>query len=629
MKKRIPSKAKSPLVSNPQLHRLLARNSSSTRSGGQPLAVDRRAFLNVYELFTKGELIEADPAIDHLLLTHPDDRYCLNLKAVIAASLHRVEIAESIWKRVLQRHPDDVEALSNLGTLYQAAGQLGAAEFHLKQALVLNPQHFNSHLNLGNVYLAQCSYDEAILSYKKALLLNPQFAQAHFNIGNALREKMLFLEAHAAYARALEIDPAHYGARSNLLFTHHYLPNFDPAENKRQAEILASTLTANTSPTGPQSLAVVEAVGVRPLRIGFVSADLRTHPVGFFLRDVIGHLANKQVQLFAYSNSRVCDTLTDELKPVFAKWNYVIDISDTALAQLIIGDHIDILIDLSGHSAGNRLACLAARLAPIQMSWLGYFSTTGLSTIDYVIADPYCLPDEDGSYFTEKILRMPHSRYCFSPLTQYLSDRRPPSSRQEGVVFGCFQSIDKINGRVLKCWAQILATAYDARLRLQARQFDHSSSRTIFVEQLQLHGLAPERVELVGNMKYEDYLQSYSEVDLLLDTFPYPGGTTSAEAIWMGVPTLTLATPGMLGRQGAAIMSNVGLSHWVCHSEAEYVAQAISLARREGPLWSEIASLRAQSPERVRTYPLFDAPRFANDLNYLLQSLWQDIGSKM
>lgn len=583
---------------------------------------DRQVFLRAYGLFGQGELQQADGCLDQLLAIHPKQRDCINLKAAIAASLHHMDVAERLWTQLVEINDRDVEILSNLGCLFQQTGRYAQAERYLKQAVAVDPLHANSYLNLGSLYATQRRHQESIENCRAALTINPQLAHAEFNMGTAWQGQFMFAQAHAAYERALSIDPNHYGARSNLIFTQHYLDTFDPQENKRHASLLGARLAALAPTVAP--LAAPDGDLKRPLRIGFVSADLRTHPVGYFLRDLLPHLAQKNLQLVAYASSRTHDALSDSLALSFTNWRPVIDWSDAALAAQIVADRIDILIDLSGHSAGNRLSCLAARLAPIQMSWLGYFSTTGVPNMDYVIADPHSVPLEEAHFFTEKIARLPHSRYCFSPLVQRLAEVSLPSERREGVTFGCFQTLAKINDRVLGCWSKILAAVSSARLRVQTLDLDHAGTRAIFVAQLQRHGIALDRVDLVGAMPYDAYLQSYSQVDVLLDTFPYPGGTTTVEALWLGVPTLTLAQPGMLGRQGAAIMSSAGLERWVVPSEMAYVIHAIALARRHGPLWPQVAALRNAAPRHVQHCPLFDAPRFAADLDAQFRTLWRE-----
>lgn len=330
-----------------------------------------------------------------------------------------------------------------------------------------------------------------------------------------------------------------------------------------------------------------------------------------------------EVTLFAYANSRVYDRMSERLRPAFEVWRQVVDWSNGELMQSIVADRIDVLMDLAGHTKGNRLDCFVRRLAPVQMTWLGYFSTTGLSGIDYVLADPVCLPPGEEIFFTEKVLRLPATRYCFSPLATALADRSLPSSRQDPVTFGCYQTLAKINAGVLRAWSQILAAAPHARLKIRSAQLDQPEVLAGFRARLQEQGLPLERIDTLPPLGYGDYLQSHCEIDVLLDTFPYPGGTTTAEALYLGVPTISLARPGMLGRQGEAILKNGGLGHWVCADEAGYVALAAAIGRRESPLLAEAAAVRLQAPAHVEGSALYDAGRFARDWVDALRSAWK------
>jgi predicted O-linked N-acetylglucosamine transferase (SPINDLY family) len=334
-------------------------------------------------------------------------------------------------------------------------------------------------------------------------------------------------------------------------------------------------------------------------------------------------VASGELRLLAYANDPTSDELTQRIRPVFEAWHTVDLWTDERLAAQIRSDGVDILVDLSGRTAGNRLPVFAAKPAPLQVSWLGYFASTGLPQMDAILADPVCVPEDEESLYVEQVLRLPHTRLCMSPPEAAPEPSAPPILSNGFITFGSYQTLSKINSGVLAAWALILAACPLARLRLQAPQFSDAGQLARFGERLQAAGIDVARVDLLPPVSRAQYLASYSQVDILLDTFPYPGGTTTAEALWMGVPTLTLAMPGMLGRQGQAMLSNLGLHDWVTHSEADYVAQAVAWGQGGDQVAKRLQSLRQQMRSQAASSPLFDAPRFARDWWAALQDLWR------
>jgi predicted O-linked N-acetylglucosamine transferase (SPINDLY family) len=346
------------------------------------------------------------------------------------------------------------------------------------------------------------------------------------------------------------------------------------------------------------------------------------------LRDVLLALASTAVasgelRLLAYANDPTSDELTESIRPVFEAWHTVDLWTDERLAAQIRSDGVDILVDLSGRTAGNRLPVFAAKPAPLQVSWLGYFASTGLPQMDAILADPVCVPEGEESLYVEQVVRLPHTRLCMSPPVAAPGPSAPPVLSNGFITFGCYQTLPKINAGVLAAWAHILTSCPQARLRLQAPQFRDAGQLARFGERLRAAGIDAARVDLLPPVSRAQYLDSYSQVDILLDTFPYPGGTTTAEALWMGVPTLTLAMPGMLGRQGQAMLCNLGLHDWVTHNEADYVAQAVAWGQGGDQVAERLQSLRQQVRSQAASSPLFDAPRFARDWWAAMQGLWR------
>jgi len=355
------------------------------------------------------------------------------------------------------------------------------------------------------------------------------------------------------------------------------------------------------------------------LRVGLVSGDLRRHPVGYFLDGLLAHLVGGRIELFAYPTNHASDVLTERLRERCAAWRPLYGLSDAAAAQLIHDGGVHVLVDLSGHTAHNRLPVFAFKPAPVQVTWLGYFATTGVSEIDYLLADPVSVPPEDRAHFSEEIWYLPDTRMCFTPPQDAPAVAPPPALVNGFVTFGSFQNLAKLNDDVFALWARVLSALPDSRLRVQTEQLADASVRQRLLQRLKALAIDEERVSLHGMQLRETYLAAHREVDLILDTFPFPGGTTTCEALYMGVPTLTLAGDRLIGRQGASLLAAAGLGEWVARSPEQFVAQAIARARDLAAL----AALRTGLRSQVLASPLFDAPRFARHLEDALWSMWR------
>jgi predicted O-linked N-acetylglucosamine transferase (SPINDLY family) len=359
------------------------------------------------------------------------------------------------------------------------------------------------------------------------------------------------------------------------------------------------------------------------LRVGFVSGDLRSHTVGYFAEGLLGALAKTAsgaVEIHGYSAHWVNDAVTERIKAACRGWHSAVGLSDERLAQQIRDDRIDILIDLSGHTAHNRLPMFAWKPAPVQATWLGYLATTGVAAIDYVIADQWTLPQSQGGSFTEQIWHLPECYLCFTPPDVQAEVTPLPALAHGHVTFGSFNNLTKINDDVVALWARLLAAVPDGRLFLKAKQIDAPSVRQSVAERFGAHGIAAARLTFAGFAARTDYLAPYQGVDIALDPFPYPGITTTLESLWMGVPVLTLAGESFLARQGVGLLTNAGLPEWIARDRDDYVARAVAHA---GDV-QRLAALRAGLRNQVSASPLFDAERFAGHLAAALRGMWQE-----
>lgn len=542
-----------------------------------------------------------------------------NLAAVLLAQHGRMAEAVVIWQRLLALEPSNPGLLANLGRACWVLQRKQQALEYFSQAVALQPGDPLALLNMGAIHQSENQYAQALSWYERVLAIDPRHLQALFNSAQANADMGRFERAHELYRRVLAIDPTHVISQAQLIFTQHYLERPEPAQLSMLARRLGAQYAALTT---PYSTWPVTYEPDRPLRIGILSADLRDHPVGYFIEGLLGHSSGEAVTWIAYANQGSRTTLTDRLAPVFSAWHEVVHWSDEKLTTQIREDRIDILLDLSGMSSGHRLAVLARQPAPVQVSWLGYFGTTGLPAIQAVIADPVCVPPSEEHWFSERVWRMPSTRYCFTPPQQAPVVAALPALRLGEITFGCFQVLPKINNRVIKAWVRIAQRTSRARWKIRCGSKSTEEERLALAQRLIAAGMPAERFRVEAGLPRSNYFASYSEIDLALDTFPYPGGTTTAEALWMGVPTLTLSTPGMLGRQGEQIMTAAGLSDWVCFDEDTYVERAVALADSQS--WPKLANLRRDLREKVAGSPLFDNARFAREWHALVREIWRD-----
>lgn len=532
--------------------------------------------------------------------------------------LGRCAEAIASYRRALQLQPDLVDGYFNLGIALKDAGQLQEAVASYRQVLQRKPDHVGAHCNLGLVLKDLGQYDEAVASLRRALALQADLADAHNNLGNLLKDLGRLDEAVASFRQALVCRPEFAEAHSNLIFTLNYVPGQDATVLLNEARRYGALVTQRASPYTSWANTRDAA---RPLRIGLVSGDLGNHPVGYFVEGVLAALRQQaagRLALIVYASHADNDALTERIKASCQGWCSAVGLPDQQLAEQIRSDRIDILIDLSGHTGYNRLPMFAWKPAPVQVSWLGYFATTGVDAIDYLIADPWTLPDTDVPHFTEKIWRLPETRLCFTPPEADVAVSALPALSKGHITFGCFNNLTKMNDGVVALWSQVLQAVPGSQLRLKAKQLDEASVKQDVLSRFAEQGIEASRLALEGRSPRADYLGAYKQVDIGLDPFPFTGGTTSAESLWMGVPVLTLAGDRLVSRQGVGLMMNAGLPDWVAADADDYVARAVAHAAD----LPRLAALRSGLRQQVQASPIFDAQRFAPLFEAALRGMW-------
>ena len=545
----------------------------------------------------------------------PDYAEAYNNLGATLQELGRLDEAVKRYNQAIKINPDYAEAYSNLGVVQRELGQFEEVINNCKKAIQLKPDNAEAYNNLGVSLKTLGQLDEAVKSYNKAIQLKPDYAEAYSNLGNTLQDQGQLDNAIKNYNKAIELKPDYIDAHSNLLMTLNYTTDLDPTNAITMARKFGKFVTENAQMrfSNYQGLSAP-----KKLRVGFVSGDLCSHPVGHFLESVLSHINPDRIELIAYSNSNIIDDLSKRIKPFFSKWKSICNQSDEAVANIIHSDRIHILVDLSGHTAYNRLPVFGWNPAPIQVSWLGYFATTGLNEMDYLLGDPYVTPPEYDSHFTEKVWRLPKTRWCFTPPNININAAELPALNNGYITFGCFNNLTKMNDEVVELWSKVLNSIPNSRLLLKAKQFRDKSTQESVIQRFNIQGVKSERITLEEPEKREKYFAAYNQIDIALDPFPFTGGTTSVECLWMGVPVLTLAGDSLISRQGVGILINIGLPDWIADNKKEYIAKSILFASD----LEKLATLRSRLRRQILTSPLFDAQSFAQDFEKSLWEMW-------
>ena len=589
----------------------------------------------------------------------------------------------SDFDSAIRLQPDFANAYNGRGNALLCLGRHANALSDFDKAVALNSQHVEAWTGRGNALTELHRYEEAIASYEQALGVElagkglrgqiatgnnryrPLFenyrhlleqstgaTQIICSIGKLLRlvgkqresielldlvlsvrpDDKIACEGKAKSLRdlgyfdgALEFYELNFARHpdspellSAYLFNLNYVPGLSQtdvfAQHKKFGELfekpLKPTWRAHENVADPD----------KTLRIGFVSADLRNHPVGYFLENVLAQLCTNSLNLYAYDNNGESDEVTERLRSAFHVWRDISQLKDEDVAGLVRADGIDVLVDLSGHTKGNRLLVFARKPAPVQVTYLGYFATTGLTGMDYFLGDRWQMPEGESIDYTETPFRLPGHHLCLTPPKFDIPVSPLPALQNGYVTFGNFNNADKMNEAVIECWANILESLPGSRLFLKAEHFASADVVARTLERFAVHGIDRDRLILEGNAPFEDYLKSYQRVDLALDPFPYNGGTVTMQALWMGVPVLTMYGYRHVARHGAGVMHTMGMPEWVAKNREDYVRRAVAHASDTRAL----SEVRENLRERFLTSSLCDAPSFARNLEEAFRTMWRE-----
>ena len=594
----------------------------SPDSAGAGSTSDRQLVAQSYNnlgiaLKTLGHLAAAIDCFNRGLALSPDfPQLHFNLGNALT-DRGRLEEAVASYQRAVELNPGNTDALLNLGyVLHLGQDRLDEALDAYDRALQLNPGFAGAHLSRGDVLKDQSRVAEALDAYDRALQLKSDLAEAHLNRGSVLAGQARLAEALDAYQEALRLRPNWGDAYSNYLFCLNYDPAQDDAAlaeahrlwGERHAP-LPEAFTTYPNSRDPD----------RPLRVGLVSADFGRHPVGFFLDRVLA-AATSGVQYICYSERprRREDKLTERLRAHACAWRSTIGVPDRRLAELIRADNIDILTDLAGHTAGNRLGCFRFRPAPVQVHWAGYCHSIPL--MDYSIWDPIQVPVGHERWFVERIVRLPDVRWCYAApdYAPVVSD--PPVLQRGHITFGSFNNPVKLNSAVIDLWLRVLEAVPRSRLLLSWPTLADPNERARLAGAFSGRGLDLCRLELRrGSREHAGVLGEYSEVDIALDPFPFSGCLTTCEALWMGLPVVTWPQSRPVSRQSQAFLTAIGRTEWVARDAANYVQIAASLAAGT----DRLVALRRAQRARMAASPLCDGPRFARNLEEIYRAIWR------
>lgn len=504
----------------------------------------------------------------------------------------------------------------NLGAHYQDIGRWGDAETAYRAALALNPKQGSTLYNLGSLLSLQHQHEEAESCLRRAMEVAPQDSNTYVSLGHLLMQSGTMEEAMRCFDTAQALAPSSAVPASAKLFNLAYLPGTTALDMLAQATLTAHLLaTLEVTPKAPLPQRSV-------IRVGFVSGDLKDHPVGYFLENLLRHVNRTDFEWHIFSNFEAQDAIAMQLRTQASSWTSIANQSDATAKAAIENAGIDILFDLSGHTALNRLPLFAQRAAPIQIGWLGWHDTTGIPAMDYLLTDHASLPSirqaNGKPAMSEQPLYLAHTRLCMMPPAEAPPVAEAPALRHGYVTFGSMQILAKITDPVLAQWSRILSQAPTARLHIRTKQFRETSLIERFKSRLVLFGLPLDRVALLPPLGRSEYLAAFSSIDILLDTAPYPGGTTTAEALWMGVPTITQAGHTMVSMQGVSLLTAAGMQRWIAASQDDYVSMAVAWTHK----LPQLQTLRQTLRQQVAATALFDGALFARDFEDCLQQAY-------
>lgn len=544
------------------------------------------------------------------------------IEANQAASSGRIEEAtrllndkvEQAVLEIIAKEPHRTDIMLAMGMMFKQTSQLHKAKLLFEKILKQEP-HPLVYNELAYICRCMGHLSEAIQYQTKAVEADPNNAELLANLARMLIGTGNAEEGINLFRKAVEIEPANAAMHSNFLFNLHFLPNLDPqmifAEHQRWGRIHAPVSLAKMSHRNKQD-------PQRRLRIGYISPDFCSHPVAYFFEPLLDGHDSEAVEVFGYGNVRIPGPVTERLKQKFDHYRNIRGLDDNTVVDMIRRDKIDILVELAGHTTDNSLLVMAHKPAPIQVTYLGYVNTTGLELIDYILTDSIANPPESQKFLTEKLALLPNGSRCYRPVDYTPPVTSLPAKRNGYITFGVLCNNKKINSNIMELWAEILKINKESRLLLSFSTGNDPDMRNYYFSEFERLGIDDQRVAICGGTHHAEHLKYYSEADIILDTFPLNGATTTCEALWMGVPVITLVGKLHFSRIGLSILTRIGLEFFAASTPKEYIAKAAALANNRQAL----ENLRGSMRERMNSSILRNSKKFASGLEAVYRKMW-------
>jgi protein O-GlcNAc transferase len=576
-----------------------------------------RAHLNLgLGLEAIGDIEAAFRSYEAALAIDPGDAYAnYNLGRALHA-LGDLERAERLLRAALDRKPEFPEALVVLSNVHDSRGDLTAALASVEHALKQRPEYAGAWYNRGDLLRKLERMSDGEASVRRAIELAPNFVPAYELLGSMLRGQSRITEAIEVFAAARVLAPDRFDLESMELHTLGFSDVVSEGTLAARHRAFGVRLERAVPPRFSPLPAVREPE--RRLRVGYVSNDFNLHPISVFCVPVFERHDRAAYQVYSYSTGAVKDVATRRLERLVDVWRDVHKWSDTELADVINRDKIDVLVDLTGHAGALRLGVFAQQPAPVQVAWLGYLGTTGLTRIGYRLCD--AVTDPSGlteRWHSETLVRLPYCQWCYRPFLTTDPGPQSPLARNGYVTFGSFNHMAKLSPTTRRLWAEVLNQLPDSQLLLVG--ISEGQARDLIVGDFARAGVSTSRVRCVPRVSFDEYFRCFDAVDIALDTLPYSGGTTTCDALWMGVPVLTVPGSRSASRSAASILSAVGLSDWIARSAEEYVRIAVAFSGKR----TMLSDLRKSLRGIMRESPLMDEARFVNDLERAYRSMWR------
>jgi len=553
-----------------------------------------------------------------LIQKHPNVAPLLN---ILGFSLHQqghLKIAVAKYEQAIFIDPKFTFAHNNLGNVLKDLGKFDEALSKYQHSIKLNPNYAEAYYNQGLVYKKIHKYNESIKSFQNALEIKSDYLDAYFDLGQVYVIVGKFEEAINNFQKVINLKPDFTSAYNNIFFTLLYMKK----ENHEFFLSLAKKFRSSLKIIDKNLLLKYQFENKpKKLRIGFVSGDFLEHPVGYILLATLKNLKNKNIELIGYSNFFKKDNFSIKLKSHFNKWREIQYKKDIEVVNQIRKDKINILFDLSGHSAKNRLPIFINKPAPIQISWGGYPGFIGIPEIDYVIGDPYVTPKNENRYFSEKVLLLPNIWICFTAPEFEVKIKELPAVKNKYITFGSFNNLSKINKEVVSLWSKILKSVPKSKFFLKSHVLDDPYFKKLIINNFEKNNVNTDSIIIEGRSNRNEYLNCYNKIDIALDPFPWSGGISTFESIWMGVPVLTKKGENkFVSHQTESINHNSGMSNWIAKDENEYLAKAIKFSSNI----NELTKIRKNLRKKILKLPSFNAHLFAEEFNKELWKIWDN-----